>query len=314
MKAIVYTEYGPPEVLRLTEVEKPKPEADEILVKVCATTVTAGTVWARSGKYPDSGLFTLALRLMTGLLKPGKNILGYEFAGEIEAVGKEVQSFRTGERVFGTTTGLKSGAYAEYLCLPAEWKQGVVARKPENMTYREAAAVPVGGMTALYLLQKANIRRGQRILIFGASGSVGTFAVQLAKHHFGGQVTGVCSTSNLELVRSLGADNVIDYTRGDFPRNGDLFDIVFDAVGKLSPSDRRKMVKKKGVSLSVNSPTCEKREDLLLLKELAEAGKIRAVIDRCYPLEECVLAHEYVGKGHKKGNVVIAVSPYCKCL
>jgi NADPH:quinone reductase-like Zn-dependent oxidoreductase len=245
--------------------------------------------------------------MMFGLTKPKKTILGYEVSGEIEAVGKDVKLYKKGDQIFGTTTGLRTGAYAQYVCLPEEWKKGVMAGKPANMACEEAAAVPIGGMTALCLLKKANIQKGQRVLIYGASGSVGTYAVQIAKHHFGAEVTGVCGPSNLELVRSLGADRAIDYTREDFAQSRETFDVVMDAVGKLSPSRRKSSLKKDGRYLSVKSPTREKIGDLLLLKKLIEAGKIHAVIDRCYPLEQTAEAHRYVEKGHKKGNVVITV-------
>jgi NADPH:quinone reductase-like Zn-dependent oxidoreductase len=307
MKAIVYTKYGPPEVLQLAEVEKPAPKNNEVLIKVIATTVTPGVLWVRTGKHPDSKLFTLAVRIMFGLTKPKKTILGYEVSGEVEEVGKDVKLFKKGDQVFGTTTGLGAGAYAGYVCLPEEWKQGVVARKPANMTHEEAAAVPIGAMTAYDLLRKANIQKGQKVLVYGASGSAGTYAVQIARHYFGAKVTGVCSSSNLELVRSLGADQVIDYAQEDFTRNGEIYDVIFDAVGKISSSRCKNSLKKKGSYQTVKSPTSEKTEYLTLLKELVEAGMIKAVIDRRYPLEQTAEAHRYVEQGHKKGNVIITM-------
>ena len=307
MKAIVYTKYGGPEVLQLNEAEKPSPKANEILVKVYASTVTSGVVFARSGTHPDSKFFTFALRLVFGFTKPKKPILGYEVSGEVEAVGTDVTLFKKGDQVFGTTTELDAGAYAEYVCLPEAWKGGVVAKKPANLTHEEAAAVPIGGMAALDILNKANIQPEQKVLVYGASGSVGTFAVQLAKRHFGAEVTGVCSTSNLELVRSLGADHVIDYTQEEFTQRGETYDVMFDAVGKLSSAKGKSILKKGGKYLTIKSPTSETTDKLLLLKELVEAGKLKATIDKSYPLEQIAEAHRYVDKGHKKGNVVITV-------
>jgi NADPH:quinone reductase-like Zn-dependent oxidoreductase len=306
MKAMVYKRYGGPDVFELQNVEKPTPKDNEILVKVHATSVSAGVLWIRSGKQPNSKFFTVMLRLMYGLTKPKKPILGYELAGKVEAIGKDVTQFKVGDEVFGTTTGLKAGAYAEYVCLPEEWKAGMVALKPTNMTYEEAAVVPIGCSTAYNFLKKAKIQNGQKILIYGASGSNGTFAVQLAKY-FGTEVTGVCSTANLEMVKSLGADYVIDYTQEDFTEKGVLYDIIFDAVGKIS-SNYKKALKQNGKFVSVNKGySNEKNEYLVFFRELIEDGKLRSVIDKTYPLEQMVEAHKYVDKGHKKGNVVITV-------
>lgn len=301
MKAIVCTKSGPPEVLELREVEKPAPGENEVLIRVHAATVTRGDVVLRK-------LHPLMFLLMRLFGTRRKKIPGHEFAGIIEQTGRDVKRFRAGDQVFGTTTGLSAGANAEYVCLPEEWATGVLAIKPVNTSHEEAAALPVGGMTALYLLRKGNIQSGQKVLVYGASGSVGTYAVQLARHHFGAEVTGICSTANIELVRSLGAGQVIDYTREDFTKNSQTFDAVFDAVGKISASQRKSLLKENGSYLSIQMTTRESTENLMTLKELSEAGKIRAVIDRRYPLEQVAEAHRYVETGRKKGNVVILVA------
>jgi NADPH:quinone reductase-like Zn-dependent oxidoreductase len=323
MKAVVYTNYGPPEVLKLEDLEKPVPGDNELLIRIYATTVTATECTFRKGK-------PFISRLFTGLIKPKFTTLGEEFAGEIEAVGKDVTLFRVGDQIFGTV-GPGFGANAEYICVP---EYGVLAIKPANMTYEEAASSVDGFLTALpFLRDKGNIHSGQKVLIYGASGSVGAAAVQIARY-FNAEVTGVCSSTNIALVKSLGAKNVIDYTKEDFTKSGQTYDIIFDTVGKTSFSRCKGSLKQKGLFLEagiglgilchvlwtsmfgskkarsaatgLRSPN-EKTIDLIFLKELMEAGKIKPVIDRRYPLEQIAEAHSYVDKGHKKGNVVITV-------
>jgi len=325
MKAILHTKYGPPDELQLKEIDIPVPSDNEVLIKIHATTVTSTDCNVRNFTFVP-GIFQLPARLfMFGVFKPRINILGIDLAGVIEAVGKDVKRFKEGDQVFGTP-GMTFGAHAEYTCVPED---AVLTIKPANMAWEEAAPIFLGASTALfYLRDKGNIQAGHKILIYGASGAIGTYAVQLAKY-FGAEVTGVCSTTNLEMVKSLGADKVIDYTQEDYTRSGETYDLILDTVGKTSFSRCRKSLKQKGIFLPVvmdltelvqilwTSMTDGKKvkggvagesvEDLNFFKELIEAEKLKPVIDRCYPLEKTAEAFRYVEKGHKKGNVVITV-------
>lgn len=338
MKAIVFTEYGPPEVLQLKEVKKPVPKNNEIRIKIQATPVSFGDTLVRNfnavspRKFHMPFLFWLMGKMYFGFRKPKITILGSEFAGEIEAVGKDVKKFRKGDKVFGYR-GPRMGAYAEYLCMA---ENGVVAIKPANMTCEEAAAVPYGAIMALNLLKKVDLRPGQRVLVNGASGGIGPMVVQLAKFHFGASVTGVCSTPRLEYVRALGAEKVIDYTREDFTDSDETYDYIFDILGKSSFSKVKRSLKPGGRCLLVSfkmkqvlqmlwtsmsggkkvicALSSEKAEDLVFIKELVEAGKIKTVVDKCYPLAQAAEAHRYVEEGHKKGSVVITVGQADKAL
>lgn len=331
MKAVVYTEYGAPDVLHLKEVAKPTPKDNELLIKIYATPVNYGDVTARNFGNLTPRQFNMPLflmlpaRLMFGWTNPKLQILGSEFAGEIEAVGSQVTRFKTGDHVFGYC-GMSMGANAEYLCMS---EKGSVALKPTNMSYVEAATLPYGGIMALNLLKKVNIQPGQKVLINGASGGIGAMAVQLAKY-FGADVTGVCGTPRLEYVKMLGADHVIDYTKEDFTQNGETYDLIFDILGKSSFAWCKRSLTPKGIHLFASFKTkqllqmfwtsmsggqkvicgfaSETVEDLDFIKELAEAGKIKAVIDRCFPLEQAAEAHRYVESGQKTGAVVITVA------
>ena len=317
MRAVVHDRYGGPDVLRLEDVERPSPEADQILVRVHATTVNRTDCHRRAAK-------PFLWRFLSGLLRPRHRVLGNEMAGEVEAVGAAVTRFAVGDRVFGTS-GRKLGGHAEFLCRP---EIGLIAHMPAGLSFEDAAAIPDGALSALTCLRKAGVREAQTILVYGASGSVGTASVQLAKY-FGADVTAVCNTKNLELVSSLGADRVIDYTQEDFTKNGEHYDVVLDAVGKHSFSRCRGSLKPGGIYIAtdnlrnfvlalwtrwigdkrVSLPIPDwKKEDIIFLKELVEAGRYRAVIDRSYPLEDVVEATRYVETQQKTGNVVLTVS------
>ena len=309
MKAVICTKYGKPEVLQIKEVIKPIPKSNEVLIKILATTVHIGDTKIRRlepgmGQVKDF-FFKPLMRIIIGFTGPRRKILGMELSGEIEAIGNNVTKFKVGDSVFASTE-FKFGAYAQYCCNP---ENGIIAIKPPNMTHEEAAPVSNGGITALIHLRKANIQKGQKVLIYGASGSVGTYAIQIAKN-FGAEVTAVCSTSNIELVKSLGADKVIDYTKEDFTKKGVIYDVIYDAVGKIETSKRKKVKSRSGHYLNVLSASGNIKlnvKDLYALKELCESGKLKTVIDRVYTIEEIVEAHSYVEKGHKKGNVVITI-------
>lgn len=308
MRAAVCTRYGPPDVLEIQNVEKPAPKGREVLIKIHATSVNSSDLFVRNAVRSAPLAIQIMMRLVVGITKPRNPILGLVLAGEIEASGRKVKRFRLGERVYAFTK-FHFGSYAQYTVLPED---STLASAPSNLTYEEAAAIPYGGLLALRYLRKGNIRRGQHALIYGASGAVGTAAIQLAKH-FGAAVTAVCGTANLELARSLGADAAIDYTKEDAVRGGKLYDIVFDAVGKRKASTLKVACKQalveggKYISVDEGRPPLL-ASDLVLLRELVEAGKVKPVIDRCYSLEQIAEAHRYVEQGHKKGNVVVTVA------
>jgi len=331
MKAIIYSEYGGPDVLHLQETEKPSPKGNEVLIRVHAVSVNYGDIIARNFKnLPASefnmlSLFRIMARFAFGFSKPKKQILGNTFAGEVEMVGSDVKQFKPGEQVFGYT-GENMGAYAEYLCIPED---GILDAKPSHMTYEEAASVPYGATMALCLLRKVDIQKGQSVLIIGASGAIGSAAVQLASHYFGAVVTGVCGTQGMESVKSLGAGKVIDYTKEDFTANGETYDLIIDILGKGSFSKYRASLRQKGIYMPVSFKTSKllqmlrtsagggkrvicalatpKQEDLVFIREFFEERKIKPVIDRCFRLEEAAEAHSYVEAGNKKGSVVLTL-------
>ena len=301
MRAVLCPKSGPPEVLQVSEVKKPFPQAGEILVKVRCATVTRGDVVLR--RIPRAVLAVLGALFGFKAMK----IPGVEYAGEVEEIGGNVTSFNKGDPVYGTTTGMRFGANAEYVCVPEKPKQGVIARKPAAIAFEQAAASTVGAMTALQLLKRSQIKSGDKVLVYGASGSVGSYAVQLAKH-FGAAVTGVCSAANLDLIRSIGADQVVDYTMEDFTVNGQRYDIIFDAVGKLPKSRCGDSLTAAGRYTSIKSPTRERIAELEYVQERVASGEIEVLIDREYPLEQIVEAHRYVESGRKRGNVLIRIA------
>ena len=321
IKAIVCSKYGPPEVLKLKEINKPIPKNNEALIKIYASTVTAGD--CRILRNDFAKWFWLPGRIIFGFTKPRRDIPGWELSGEIESVGKDVKRFKKGDNVFGFNKGISfGGTNAEYKCLSED---RLVSIDLDKISYKEAAVLPIGGLTALHFLRKANTKKEHKVLIYGASGSVGTYSVQLAKY-FGAEVTGVCSSKNFELVRSLGADNIIDYSKEDFTKNGQTYDIIFDTVSKISFSYCKRSLKRKGIYLTVDWPFLhalwvsltsnkniifgmaqDKTEDLIFLRNLVENKKIKPVIDKTYLLEQAVEAYRYVEKGHKKGNLVINI-------
>lgn len=304
MKAVTYKKYGSPDVLKLVHLEKPTPGSNEVLVKIHSTTVTSGDTRLRSSNFP--GIAWLFVRLIYGLFKPKKEILGHEFSGTVEAIGKDVTKFVVGDEVVGTPTMLPSGSYVEYLCIPENRKKGVLALKPKTLDFNQAAAMPVGGMTALFLLHKAELSNGQNVLIYGASGSVGSHAIQIAKA-YGAKVTAVCSTTNFDMVKSLGADASIDYTSQDYSLLDQKFDVVLDAVGKTTKSKAMKILKKEGRFITVQALTSPRQEHLEELCQLAENGKLKPFIDRTFQMADIVEAHEYADTGRKRGNVAIEV-------
>jgi NADPH:quinone reductase-like Zn-dependent oxidoreductase len=324
MKGVICTKYGPPEVLKIMEIDKPTPKENEILIKILSTSVTIADSRVRGFNVPLS--FWLPARMALGFRKPRKSILGMELSGVIESVGNNVKLYKQGDRIFANTGHNCFGAYAEYCCMP---ESGNIAIKPENISFEEAAAITFGGITALQFLRKGNIKQGDKVLIYGASGSIGTYAIQLAKY-FGAEVTGVCSTGNLEMVKSLGADKVIDYTTTDFSKSGQNYDVIFDTVGKASISGTIRSLKSTGIYIhAVTSPATEiiirlslltskkkliggtftpNNEQINFLKKLIEERKIRPIIDRRYSLDQIIEAHRYVDLGHKRGNVVITIN------
>ena len=331
MKAIIYTEYGGPDVLHLEETEKPCPKSNEVLIRIHAVSVNYGDIIARNFKnlaaseFNMLSMFRILARFGFGFSKPKRKILGNTFAGEVEMAGNDVKQFKAGDQVFGYT-GENMGTYAGYLCLPED---GIIALKPSHMTYEEASAIPYGATMALCLLRKVNIQKGRRMIVLGASGAIGSAAVQLASQYFGAEVTGVCSTQGMDYVKSLGAVRVIDYKKEDFTKSGESYDLIFDILGKGSFAKYKATLRQNGIYLPVSFKTAKllqmlrtsisggkkvicalavpKQDDLVFIKEFLEERKLKPVIDQCFPLEKAAEAHRYVEAGNKKGSVVLTV-------
>jgi NADPH:quinone reductase-like Zn-dependent oxidoreductase len=304
MRAAIYNSYGAPSVVKVAQVEKPEIKANEVLVRIHVTTVTSGDARLRALDFPP--IFKLPARLMFGFRRPKKQILGHEFAGVVEATGTAVKNFEAGDRVFGTTTMLPGGAHAEYVSIPESWKFGVIEKMSDGLDFKEAAALPIGAMTALNLLEKAKVSSAKQILIYGASGSVGSYAIQIAKHK-GLKVTAVCSAKNFDMVKDLGADDCLDYKTENYTDLDPAFDIVFDAVGKTSKSEAGRILGQGGAFVSVKMLTQEKQEYISQIREMAEQGALRAFVDKSFDLEEIEAAHSYVDSGRKRGNILVEV-------
>lgn len=308
MTAICYDRYGEADVLYKTEIMKPKPKPNEVLVKVVASSVTPGAIWVRRGSYEGSWFFTFFIRVLFGFFAPRNKVLGFEFSGIVTEVGAAVSKFKVGDEVFGTTTGLKQGSYAEYLCVPESWKQGTILHKPKSLDFNEAAVLNIGSMTASHFLQKAAVKPGDRVLIYGASGSVGSFALMLATH-FGAMPDAVCSASNSDMVKKLGAQAVYDYRTWIPQELKGYYDVVFDAVNKLDKGVAKSLLNAGGRYVSVSGMYVESDQLMEPVFEAIDQGRLKPYIDRTYPLDQIVAAHQYAETGHKRGNVVVVINP-----
>jgi len=306
MKAVIYSTYGPPEVLKITKLPKPSPRPKEVLVRVHASSVTAGSLLMRRGTHPSSKLFTGIIRLTGGLKTPKKPVLGYEFSGEVVAIGKEVTSYQVGDQVFGTTSGLKQGAYAEYVCVPEKWPSGVMTHKPPNLSHYQAAVLPIAAMTTMHFFSKVTLTPEMSLMIYGASGSVGSAALQIAKA-YGCHVTAVCSQKNFHMVQSLGADRVIDYQTEKLDKYDGHYQVIFDAVGKINRKSVQAILAGSGHYFSVNRPTSETIDKLNRVLDLVKDQTFTPYIDQIFDLDQIQAAHQLADTGHKRGNIAIRI-------